>query len=73
MKYIIIDINKASDLGILSPHRISNDGLQMIINENDLKNNPAIKGDTIEERVENIGGKLYSLPELNNLINEGGW
>lgn len=73
MKYIIIDTQKAYNVGILSPHRLNNEGTKMIINENDLKNCPAIIGQTIEEKAENIGGEVYSLPELNNLINEGGW
>lgn len=74
MLYAIITTQKAGEVGINhSLHRKSSDGTLIIINENDLKNNRSIQGSTPQERAAYLEGTLYTLHQLNNEIQEGGW
>lgn len=73
MKYLVINKLKAVDIGLHADHyRKSKDGMQIIINENDLMNSFAT-GETLHDRAEILGIKLLSITELKQEINTGGW
>lgn len=71
MKYIVADIDKASDIGIeLKGHLIN--GRLIIFNEKELLTVSCIDGD-LNERADAISGVIYTNTEINQLINKGGW
>lgn len=73
MKYIVLDTQRALALGF-NPglYRRSKKGIRVIINENDLKHNPKIPGETIEDKALFVNGKIYDKNEIHNLM-KGNW
>lgn len=71
MEYIVISKQTAQDLGFsIDTHRYV--GEQMVVNEKELLMNPLVKGDDTQERAKSINGKVMSLAEVEQFINNGG-
>jgi hypothetical protein len=69
MKYAIVNKKRAESYGIrIHLHRLNPSKTKMIVNENELRH----LGDPDVWAV-NLGGKLVSRAELNNLINSEVW
>lgn len=71
MEYIVISKQTAQKLGLsLETHRCI--GNQMVVNEKELLMNPLVKGNDTQERAKSINGKVMSLAEVEQFINDGG-
>lgn len=71
MKYVIAKSKIALSVGISKKGHIVNNGF-IIMNEKEIMNCEFLEG-SIEERVQTLGGTIYTNTEINNIINEGGW
>lgn len=71
MEYIVISKQIAQELGFnFDTHRCI--GGQMVVNEKELLMNPLVKGDDTQERADSINGKVMSLADVEQFINNGG-
>lgn len=66
MKYIIIDLEDASLIGIKRENHLHQNG-KIIINQNELINNNNLTG-TLEERAKVVNGKIYNRVKIKQII-----
>lgn len=71
MKYIIADIDKVTNIGIIAKGHLIQDRL-IIINEKELMSVSCIEGE-LEVRAGEVSGHIYTNTEINQLIGKGGW
>lgn len=69
MRYVIADTDRARACGISAAGHRTNAG-RVLLNEKELA---AVAGATAEEKAANIGGRLYTNPEIRRTLREGGW
>lgn len=68
MMYVILDKGQALGLGFnMHTHITAHD--KMILNEKEVLMSSNIQGDTLDERVKNIGGKAMTDQELEQFKN----
>lgn len=71
MEYIVISKQTSQELGFsLETHKCI--GNKMVVNEKELLMSPLVKGNDTQERAKSINGKVMSLAEVEQFINNGG-
>lgn len=71
MRYVIAKSKTVRCAGLNEGGHRTKEGL-IIINEKEVMNNDFLEGN-FEDRVQVLGGTIYTNVEINNIINEGGW
>lgn len=71
MMYIVLDKARAVELGFSLHTHIEAHG-KMILNEKELLGNDNIKGESLQEKAESIGGGIMTEAQLEQFKREGG-
>lgn len=71
MMYILVDKTKAVEIGYNLHTHIEAHG-KVILNEKELLGDDNIKGDSLQEKAESIGGEVMTEAELEQFKKDGG-
>ncbi len=71
MLYLIANKTTAAEHGFPAKNHVVNGNL-VLLNEREVVFSPTLSG-TLEQRAAQLSASIYTEPELQIIINEGGW